>query len=704
MDELKEFNKGLLDEIRLASTQAGISEADVFFEKMAGRLESEGEIITADRGAYLSSVSGKTVRIDGIGGDPREAENILSVIVSDFHCDSDPIKINAQAAKKVFGHLINFVVASRRAPFRADLVPGSVESGMAEMIASAWSSITKVKLILMTNAVYNGRADAVRAGTIDGIPVTYNTWDLSRFHRYETSGQSRENIVVNFREEFGAAVPALLASNRGDLLDSYLVVIGGSQLAEIYEKWGARLLESNVRSFLQARGAVNRGIRDTILREPAMFFSYNNGLAATADAVEVELTTEGLRMISATNLQIVNGGQTTASLHAARRTSPETLDQVHVQLKLTVVPADASEELVPNISKYANSQNKVSAADFFSNHPFHLRMEEYSRRVLSPAAEGTNRETKWFYERARGQYLVERSKRSQAEKRRFDMEYPKSQFFVKTDLAKVEMSFQKHPDTVSKGAQKNFSTFAQKIGADWTRNDKKFDEVWYRRLIAKVIVFRNLEKLVSKQLWYPGGYRANIITYAISKLMADIDELEQVVDLDAVWRLQTVSPALNDALLKSAEVAAKVITHPESGVNNITEWAKKQACWAKLLRTEINYGADLVNCLVELEDAKAVERDGRRSAAVVSGIEAQSKVIEAGGDFWTRLRVWGNEKRLFSQKEDGILKTCGLYPAKFPSEKQSVIALNLLERAQQESYIDENNVPRIKISATSREH
>lgn len=131
-------------------------------------------------------------------------------------------------------------------------------------------------------------------------------------------------------------------------------------------------------------------------------------------------------------------------------------------MKLTVVPSERSYEVVPKISEYANSQNKVSVADFFSNHPFHVRIEEYSRRVLASAAEGSSRETKWFYERARGQYLVERAKRSDADRRRFDTNFPKTQFFAKTDLAKVEFSFRCKPDTVSKGAQKNFAEFSKK--------------------------------------------------------------------------------------------------------------------------------------------------------------------------------------------------------------------------------------------------
>lgn len=704
MDELSDFNRVLVEEILSESESLGIPQADAFFERTSALLEAEGEVITADRVEYLATASGKTIRIDGVAGDPREADGVLCIMVSDFHKSHDPEKINAADAKKAFGHLINFVAASRRSEFRASLPKNRAEAGAAEMIASAWSSIRKIKLILMTNSIYSARTDAVHAGKIDGIPVTYNVWDLARLHRYETSGQTREKILIGFRDDFGGSVPALAASGAGGDLDSYLLVISGSQLAEIYDKWGARLLESNVRSFLQARGAVNKGIRDTIKDEPAMFFSYNNGLSATADSVEIDRSSDGLKIVSAANLQIVNGGQTTASLHAARKISPETLDQVYVQMKLTVVPSDVSELVVPSISKYANSQNKVSAADFFSNHPFHMRMEEYSRRVLAPASEGTNRETKWFYERARGQYLVERAKRSQAERRRFDLENPKSQLFVKTDLAKAEMSFRMRPDMVSKGAQKNFGEFAQLAGAEWGRNDKRFDETWYRRLVAKLIIFHDLEKSVPKQGWYPGGYRANIVTYAIAKLASDADERDLVIDLDDVWRRQYVPSELQTALLDAAQAAASIITSPESGLSNVTEWSKKQACWAALERTKVDYGSGLVQCLVEPEQARSVQREGRREEAVLSGIEAQTMVVEAGGDFWKRLKEWASGRRLFSPKENSILSVCSLFPAKLPSEKQSIVALDLLGRARSEGYVDENESPRIRISSLSRQH
>jgi AIPR protein len=704
LNDIANFNRSLQEEVIHDANESGISASDSFFDHMASRLEATGEIETFERAAFEESVGNKTIRVDGSGGDPRDSEGVLSIMVCDFSEGEEPSTINAVDAKRTFSHLVNFLVSARQTDFREKLKSGSPIAGLADTIALTWSSITKIKLILITNAIHSARTDAVHAGLLNSIPVTYNIWDLSRFYRYETSGQSREELVINFKDDFGAALPALAASRQDDELESYLVVIPGYQLAEIYDKWGARLLESNVRSFLQARGKVNQGIRDTIKAEPAMFFSYNNGLSGTADGVEVEKTPEGLRIVSAKNLQIVNGGQTTASIHAAMRLSPGSLKKVHVQMKLTVVPRERSDEVVPKISENANSQNKVSAADFFSNHPFHIRIEEYSRRVLAPAIEGTNRETHWFYERARGQYLVQRAKCSDAERRRFDVEFPKAQYFTKTDLAKVEFSFRCRPETVSKGAQKNFAEFAKEIGDIWSKGSARFDETWYRRLIARLIVFRYLERFVPQQEWYPGGYRANIVTFTIAKLVADAEMMGLLIDLDAVWKAQAVSDVLGVALLEAGKAATTILTNPILGIKNTTEWAKKQACWEGLRHTKIEYNPSITRCLVELEEAQTVVKEGRREAAFISGIEAQTNVISKGIDFWSRLRSWGTANQTFTPKEESILRACITSAGRLPSEKQCTAALHILEKARGNGYCDENETPRVKISGWSRIH
>ena len=608
MHDLSGFNRELVADIKSDADAQGLLRVEVFFNKMGEILAEAGELDTADLCYFEGRWKGRVLQVNGYGGDPRDADGVLNLLICDFRLDDEPQRLNAEDVKRLFRRLIEFLQASQQHEFRDSIEETSLGFGLADLISATWTSITKIKLILLSNREKRARGDAEPAGLIGEIPMTCSIWDLARIQRYVASGQVREELVIDFERDFGKSIPALHVSSDSRSYDNYIAVVPGTQLADIYDKWGARLLEANVRSFLQSRGKINRGIRDTIKDTPGMFFAYNNGITATAEAVLTRDTDAGLVVATAQNLQIVNGGQTTASIHAAKRLAPNQLKDVFVQMKLTIVPPEQSEKVVPKISQFANSQNKVNAADFFSNHPFHIRMEQFSRKILAPRKEDQYRETKWFYERARGQYSDTRAKFTAKERKKFDFDYPRSQYFTKTDLAKFEFSFRGHPHIVSCGAQKNFVAFAKEIGEEWTKCDAQFDETWYRRLISKAVLFRLLEKLVSLQDWY-GGYRANIVTYGIAKVAYDAREKDCEVDLDAVWRLQGASPELKEVLIKAAAAANSVITNSPADVQNKSEWAKKPICWATLQKQVIDYGNYFLCCLTDVQPVKSLPRE-----------------------------------------------------------------------------------------------
>ncbi|TIM46721.1 MAG: hypothetical protein E5Y55_10400 [Mesorhizobium sp.] len=689
MSDLAAYYQELMAEVRFEADVSGILTVEAFFDKVQERLTEAGELETTDRAFYESGEKGNRLRIDGYGGDPRDADGVLGLVVCDFKDTEELESIGKSDLPPLFNPLVRFLKEARKKEFRDSLNEVSPGFQVSDLIITTWSHVTKVKLILLTNRHYVGKVDAMPAGDIGGIPVTYNVWDLARFERYDRSGQAREDMVIDFEREFGGALPALKASQRGSDLDSYLMIIPAPQLAAIYDRWGARLLEANVRSFLQARASTNKGIQRTIRETPGLFFSYNNGISATADALDTAQGDAGLQVTRITNLQIVNGGQTTGSVHAALRTMKGNLEDVFVQMKLTVVPPERSEEIVPKISEYANTQNKVNAADFFANHPFHVRMEQHSRSLLAPRTEGSHLETKWFYERARGQYLDARSKLTDAGRKKFELEFPKSQLVTKTDLAKYEFSAIGEPHIVSTGAQKNFGKFAQQIGDAWTKSDARFDDVWFKRLIAKAIMFRSLEASVPKQPWYEGGYRANIVTYGISKVFNDaMQSGKHVIDLDAVWRRQATPEPLMRALLIAGEASAKVIVSPPAGVRNMSEWAKKQACWAEVRGLKLAYDSDFESCLIDPDDARTEVRQARNARSMTSGVEAQIKVAAAGGAFWAQLLEWGRAKRKLSPGEVKALESCASYPRRIPTDLQCQQAVSVLERLKADGYTE----------------
>lgn len=679
-DELGEYHQNLMADIRREADASGIMMVEAFFDRMAERLTAAGELETADRAFHQSGDGNKRIRVDGYAGDPRESEGVLGLIVCDFH-DSDEVQSFSKGdVPSILNPLIRFLKQARKPEFRDAL--NEVDPGfqISDLIIATWPHITKVKLVLVSNRRYSSRDDVVKLADAGEVPITWSVWDLARFERFDRSGLAREDMVIDFAADFGGALPALKASQNGAALESYLMIVPGRQLAEIYDRWGARLLEANVRSFLQARAKTNKGIQKTIREEPELFFPYNNGLSATADEVSLIQSDSGLAVAAISNLQIVNGAQTTGSIHAGLKLAAEQLDRVFVQMKLTVVPPERSEEIVPRISEYANTQNKVNAADFFSNQPFYVRMEQLSRTVIFAARDGERHDSKWFYERSRGQFLNARSKLTTPQQKKFDLEYPKAQLVSKTDLAKFEFSAIGMPYLVSRGAQKNFAEFAKAIGEAWSKSDTKYDELWFRRLIAKAIIFRQLEADVPKQPWYEGGYRANVVTYAMAKVFHDAESDKEVLDLDSIWRRQAVSEPLARALMVAAEAAHDAITHPPAGIRNMSEWAKQQACWNGLKSRHLDYDDDFDSCRALIDATKAAKREAHAAKSLTDGINAQTEVVTLGADHWNRVLEWGLLKKRLTPKDMQILQVCASMPRQLPTDGQSKHALGLLGR------------------------
>lgn len=464
-----------------------------------------------------------------------------------------------------------------------------------------------------------------------------------------------------------------------------------SVLARLYDRYSARLLEQNVRTFLQARAQVNKGIRATILTEPHMFFAYNNGVTATAQAVETRVKDGHLQIIGMTDLQIVNGGQTTASLFHTQRKDKADLSGIFVQMKLSVIDSEQSEMIVPRISEYANTQNRVNAADFFSNHPFHVRMADFSRRIWAPAQQGAQRETKWFYERARGQYIDAQSKLTPGEQKRFKAEYPKPQMFTKTDLAKFENVFDDHPKWVNLGGQKNFAKYAQRIGKEWEKSSDGFNELYFKRAIARGILFRATEKLVSDQPWYNGGYRANIVAYTLA-VLGEITRIhDKSLDFQAIWNSQQVDDTLSAALAAVAAQVNEDIIHPPQGISNISEWAKKDGCWSRIKdrisEIEEHLTDEFWGSTVSTDESRSEVRSAKKVQKIDNGIEAQKQVLSIPATEWIRIHKSLLAKNVLTEKEIGILTIAAQIPQKIPTERQCGILLDTIEKAKKEGIV-----------------
>ena len=428
--------------------------------------------------------------------------------------------------------------------------------------------------------------------------------------------------------------------------------------------------------------SVNKGIKHTLEYEPELFFSFNNGITATAEAITTVSQGDGLTITNLENLQIVNGGQTTASIYAAFKAGRD-LSKVYVQMKLSIINPEAAKELVPRISEYANSQNKVSTADFFANHPFHVRIEGLSRRIYAPSKDGSFDQTKWFYERARGSYRDAQAYLTTAGKRKFAKEYPKVQSFTKTDLAKYLLVWTDKAYMVNRGAQKNFAEFAKDIAEAWERNDKQFNEAYFKSLIAKKLIFDLAGRIVQSRPWYEaGGYRSQHVVFTVAALANAVRTYGKSVNFLSIWNHQGVSPAFERALGQAADVAHDVLMSPGDGYRNISEWAKQPKCWDSVKNKYVEWDKEWLDELISLEEEREIKSESAKDQKELNGIEAQSIVVEAGAVFWQNILNWCQKEGEATEKELGILKYAANMPSKLPSDKQSVILVKLVTRLQ----------------------
>lgn len=538
--------------------------------------------------------------------------------------------------------------------------------------------IKNVKITALTNGLV--KSLTLDSLTIDDTEITFGVWDIDRLYRCVNSGKMRETITIDFLDAFGCTIDCV-ENSTSEGYSVYLAIIPGDILAQLYEKHGTRLLERNVRSFLQVKGQVNKGIRNTLRDSPDMFLAYNNGISVTAESVDIQRDESGRPSIRAIrDMQIVNGGQTTASLYSAKTDSKTktNLSKVYVQMKLSVIKdSKRMDEIVPKISEYANTQNKVQIADFSANDPYHRKIEELSRTIWAPA-QGGQKPKNWFYERARGQYadMVFRQT-TLLRKKQYKFEHP---VFTKTDLAKYESTWDQLPNEVSEGAQKNFKKFTVRLNKS---SNIKVDEKYYRRLIAKAILFRETEKLVQRQNY--GGYRANIVTYTLAFLS---NRTSQRIDLERIWREQGLTPILINELTAVSVIVHQHITNPPGG-RNIGEWCKATQCWADLLETEYAISDDLSGELVSV--TLSTSEGGENANSHIGSDEEENvinQVMAIPVQQWFSLSHWAKETDNFQGWQRSLTFKVGtiLSRNRKPTYKQANQVLLVLREAQRKGF------------------
>lgn len=631
-----------------------------FTRVMVDRLTEDGDWEDGEAFDYKA----KNLAVNGYS--LSQDEDSILVIVSDYHEQMPSVLLKAAQVEKSYSRALSFVRKCMQEDYFNTIQSRSPALDIALILKEKASSLTSVRICFLTN----GRVPQYERGPerINNANVTFESWDIIRLYRLVSSGRGHEHVEIDFKEEFGTLLPCLRVPCDNSEYSACLTYVPGDVLAGLYQTYGARLLEKNVRAFLQAKGKVNRKIRDTIKNEPHMFMAYNNGISITAKSVEFEMDDYGRESIrKIDDLQIVNGGQTTASLLFSKKTDGSDLSKIFVQAKISVVVDDSKvDEVVSNISRYSNSQNKVSDADFDANSKFHIMLQDFSRKIWTPDASSM-----WFYERARGQYADEKAKcTTPKSKKDFARKYPSQQKFTKTDLAKYVNTWEQFPYYVSRGGEKNFRQFTIRLME--MRNFVP-DETFFKRLVAKAIIFKSAEKIVSAQ--GQAGYRANVVAYTLALLL---HKTECRINLDQVWKEQRISNSLAAVIDNlSRSVRDRILADAEH--KNVTEWCKREKCWESILTLADDVSADL--------DAELLANKGRipnmfDDAVVTPEQQTQiDDVKSVPAEKWKEMSAWGKQTDRLTAWQRSFAFSIGkqMLQGKTPTAKQAKYASQILE-------------------------
>lgn len=682
--ELHKFYIDIQEEINasLITEEEGTNPEQVFTELALSFLSEAGETENY-RVCFDEKISKRGVEHKINGYSLYENYETLDLFVTVYNGDSTIQSVTKGDADKTIDRAVKFFRNAIYKDYVNEIEESSEIFDLAQTLANVpevKEYLTRVNVFLITNGEI--KADLKISDTIAGYTVFYRSIDIN--YLFNLSDKSRVPIEINF-EQSGYKVPCIVNETENSDYQSWLAIIPGLALADIYEQYGARLLEQNVRSFLQFTGKINKGIRNTILKEQHMFMAFNNGIAATAEEVTISdlPNNQGKAIAQVKDFQIVNGGQTTASVYHTWKKDKVDISNVFIPVKLTIVKnRENFSEIVGRIAEYANTQNRVSASDLSSNRENHVLIEKLSRTIWAPPISGESTQTRWFFERSRGQYKNERIRFgiTPSKRKQFDKQNPRSQMFTKESLAKYINSYEEvyngkklviGPHIVVRGSQKNYAQFLN------YNFSFKPDNIWFEDVVAKAILFSTAEKVYGVKPNAIGDMRYITVPYSLAWLGFKLD---YKLDLYKIWKQQSLSEIFKRKL---HEILSKIEDYIKSEAPGSLygEWAKKEECWNAIKNED--FSIDLDSLKGELE-SKSSENRKR-----LSEDEVNNQLIQAELDFvksipiakWLEISKIGSEIENMTQhlKDRAINIQSSLRLNKVLSENQRKDAIKIIE-------------------------
>ena len=663
-----EFYTDLLEQIRINNDSYNLPSEQSLYSIYFDFLQGSGQFVD-DSVDIEYGISG--YNFSAFSRDTERGE--LNLFMTDLKTGKEAVKIYQKDLEDYFKGITE-LISDVIVPAKDDL---DVSNPIREFTDDLCTDNGLYKLLTIwyvTNGVYVSRSFPDLNAFIEGVKVSMRIVDLTAYQNMVVD-QDQQNIDIE------CSLPAIKVIETPHYT-SYLTTVSGHELVRYYDQYGKRLLESNVRTFLSLRGNVNKGIYNTLRsNEKVFFFAYNNGLSGTAS--DVDFHDGNIKAIR--NLQIVNGGQTMSTLYKAKRDGID-IDQVQIQVKLSVIhDKENYTQYVSKISEYANTQNKVEKSDFFSNTYFHRRFKEISKLLRVPARGSSTVSSKWFYERVKGEYLNDQMYMKDSERKKFFLEFPKNQVIDKISIAKGSLAWDLLPDEVSKGAQLPFAKFADIVSGLYEEGDPDCNDFLFQKTVSQVILFREVQKLVSSAVWYSGGYRAQTVPYMISLLSYVLRKNELTINWDKIWKEQEIEQGLLTWMDVLGEKVHMRILNPPEGNTNIGTYCKKKICWERIQALADNFTeVPSFETFVSLNKEKEQRSKGRQKEKLDSGINSQVRVLELSRtqtpkkliEFYNSTYAPG-----ISDLSRGVVKSWYEGKIIYPTEKQAKIIVDVINKA-----------------------
>ncbi|MFY0686265.1 MAG: AIPR family protein [Cyclobacteriaceae bacterium] len=620
-------------------------------------LEDAGETEGTRLCPYIKENKWENIQYKINGYAIEEGFETLDIFISSYSDGATLDRLPKSDLDKIIKWTTGFVNVALKGYFE-EIEPSSEAHGLAKLIFDNRKDFIRINIFIISNRnIPHDPPKNFRLKGYDDLVFNFNIWDAERLHRLSQSKNNREPIVIDFEENLGHTIPCLSMPSENDLYECYLAIVPGTILATLYRNYGTRLLESNVRAFLQQTGKVNKGIRDTIKEEPYMFLPYNNGLATTAQEVKTKVSDSGQLLITGVkDFQIVNGGQTTASIFHTEKKFKSDISKVFVQMKLTVIKDEEKKnETVPYISRFANSQNKVSELDLTSNNPFLQRIEELSRTTYAVDPDDSNKQTIWFFERVKGQYREAINKEpTKGKKDAFTHKYPRNQLIIKSEIAKfLNIWFQK-PFHVSKGAQKNYNFFLKEVESLFKKD--KPNRGYWQDIVSNAIIFKTADGLFGRKNQDPIG-DTNIKSHTVAYSLSYIHFLtENKLNLDLIWDKQLIDENLKSEIKRVLIYVYQFLSSLDVAL--ISEAAKAEKTWTLLKDKK---GFELNNEIIKGYLASESYDVKKRYKSVDEGIEETKKynnlerITSLGLRFWDGLSLFNISNSVLSPYQSTVV-------------------------------------------------